>query len=357
MSFLASHDRSWRGFASDNYAGAHPDAIHAIAAVNGGHQISYGEDCYTEQLTEVLRTRFGSPVEVFPMLTGTGANVVALQAMLERWEAVVCAQTAHLNVDEGGAPERTGGFKLLTVPTPDGKLTPQLIDTQAWGWGDQHRAQPRVVSITQSTELGTLYSVDEIRAITAHAHERGMFVHLDGARISNAVAALGTSLEAMATATGVDVVSLGGTKNGLIGAEAIVVINPEATTGIPFLRKGAMQLTSKMRYVSAQLLALYGSDLWLENAYHANLMASRLAEQVSSIPGVILSRPVQANAVFAQLPATVTAALQRDWRFYTWDESIGEVRWMTSWDTEPTDVDRFAADVARAMTDHEQRGR
>lgn len=354
MSFRASHDRSWRGFASDNYAGAHPDVIHAIAAVNGGHQISYGEDYYTQQLTEVLRSHFGVPVEVFPMLTGTGANVVALQAMMERWEAVVCAQTAHLNVDEGGAPERTGGFKLLTIPTSDGKLTPHLIDTQAWGWGDQHRAQPRVVSITQSTELGTLYSLDEIRAITSHAHERGMFVHLDGARISNAAAALGTSLAEMVTATGVDVISLGGTKNGLIGAEAVVVVNPDAATGIPYLRKGAMQLTSKMRYVSAQLLTLYGSDLWLENAYHANQMAARLAEKVGSIPGITLSRPVQANAVFARLPATVTAALQRDWRFYTWDESIGEVRWMTSWDTEPSDVDEFTVAVAQAMAGCDQ---
>lgn len=349
MSFISDHDRSWRGFASDNYAGAHPDVIHALAAVNGGHQISYGEDVYTAKLTEVLRAHFAAPVEVFPMLTGTGANVVALQSMLKRWDAVICAQSAHLNVDEGGAPERTGGFKLLTVATPDGKLTPELIDTQAWGWGDQHRAQPTVVSITQSTELGTLYSIAEIRAIAEHAHARGMLVHLDGARISNAVAALGTSLAEMVTATGVDVVSLGGTKNGLIGAEAIVVVNPAAVDGLPYLRKGAMQLTSKMRFVSAQLLALYGGNLWLENAHHANMMAAKLAERVARIDGIALSRSVQANAVFAQLPAEVTAELQKDWRFYTWDEAIGEVRWMTSWDTEPADVDAFADAVAAAM--------
>jgi threonine aldolase len=337
------HDPSLRSFASDNYAGVHPEVLAAIATANGGHQVAYGDDVYTERLGEVFRGHFGEQAEVFPVFNGTGANVIGLQAMTRRWESVICAASAHINVDEGGAPEKVAGLKLLTSVTPLGKLSPELIDQHAWGFGDVHRSQPRVVSITQTSELGTCYSVDEIAAICSHAHSLGLVVHLDGARISNAAATLGVPLREFTTDVGVDVLSCGGTKNGLMLGEAVVVINPDAVFGVAYLRKTAMQLASKMRFVSVQLEALFGGDLWLRNASHANAMAQRLASAVSAIDGVTVDRPVQANAVFALLPADVTAALQEKHRFYVWDEHTGEVRWMCSFDTTEEDVDAFTA--------------
>lgn len=345
------HDPAWRGFASDNYAGVHPAVMAAMADANGGHQVAYGDDVYTERLRAWVRTAFGEQAQVFPVFNGTGANVVALQSMMQRWEAVICATSAHVLVDEGGAPERTGGFKLHPVATEDGKLTASLIDEQAWGFGDQHRAQPAVVTITQSTELGTVYTQEQVRAITTHCHAKGMRVHMDGARISNAAAALGCSFRDFTTDAGVDVLSLGGTKIGAMGAEAIVVLNPETTIGLPFLRKGGMQLASKMRFVSAQLLALFEGDVWLQNARHANAMAARLHDAVSAITGVHITRKVDANAVFAILPTDVTARLQEKFRFYTWNEMTGEVRWMASWDTTEADIDAFAAAVAEEMAE------
>ena len=344
------HDPSVRGFASDNYAGVHPEVLAALALANGGHQIAYGEDDYTVHLQEVFRNHFGPRAEAFPVFNGTGANVVALQALLPRWGAVVAAETAHINVDEGGAPEKMAGLKLLTVPTPDGKLTPELIDRQAWGWGDEHRAQPLAVSITQSTELGTLYTVDELRAICDHAHERGMLVHVDGSRIANAAASLDLPLRAFTTDVGVDVLSFGGTKNGLILGEAVVVLNPDAIRNILFLRKMSMQLASKMRFISVQFEALLTGDLWLRNARHANAMASRLEAAVRDIDGVTVVRPVQANAVFALLPREVSERLQKSYRFYFWNEHTGEVRWMAAFDTTEADIDAFAAAIAEEMS-------
>ncbi|WP_375386557.1 threonine aldolase family protein [uncultured Microbacterium sp.] len=347
------HDTAVRGFASDNYSGIHPKVLAAIAAANDGHQIAYGEDAYTARLQEVFAAHLGEGVEAFPVFNGTGANVVGLQSMLPRWGAVVAASTAHINVDEGGAPERVAGIKLLTVPTDDGKLTPDLIDREAWGWGDEHRAQPLVVSITQSTELGTLYSVDEIRAIADHAHALGMRLHLDGARISNAAAALGVPLRAFTRDAGVDVLSFGGTKNGAMLGEAIVVLDADASAGLTFLRKLNMQLSSKMRFVSAQLIALLEGDLWLRNATHSNAMAQRLRAGVEagiadgSITGVAFTQPTQANGVFATLPDGVADRLRESFRFYDWDASRNEVRWMCSFDTTEDDVDRFIAAVAR----------
>jgi len=350
---MTLHNPDVRGFASDNYSGIHPEVMAAIAAANGGHQVSYGEDEYTEHLQEVFARHFGEGVQAFPVFNGTGANVLGLQSMLPRWGAVVAAASAHIHVDEGGAPERVAGIKLLTVPTPDGKLTPELIDQEAWGWGDEHRAQPLVVSITQSTELGTLYTVEEIKAITAHAHALGMHVHLDGARISNAAAALGVPLRAFTRDAGVDVLSYGGTKNGAMLGEAVVVLNPSASSGLTFLRKFDMQLASKMRFVSAQLIALLEGDLWLRNASHSNAMAQRLRAGVEagladgSIQGVKLSRPTQANGVFAMLPDGVADRLRESFRFYDWDASNNEVRWMCSFDTTEGDVDALVAAVAK----------
>ncbi|MFC6715219.1 threonine aldolase family protein [Branchiibius cervicis] len=337
------HDASARGFASDNYAGVHPEVLDALAAANGGHQVAYGEDDYTAALRERMAELFEAPVEVFPVFNGTGANVVALQSVTHRWESVICAETAHINVDEGAAPESVGHLKLKTIPTPDGKLTPQLLEAFPLRVGDEHAAPVGAVSITQTTELGTAYTVEEIRQIATWAHAHDLVLHVDGSRISNAVASLGVSLAELITDTGVDILSFGGTKNGLLGAEAVVVLNPAAVHGIVFLRKQSMQLASKMRFLSAQLLALLSDDLYLRSAQHANEMATRLAAAVSDV--VTLPRPTQANAVFAVLPQEVSLKLTETFRFYFWDEVTGEVRWMCSWDTTEDDVDAFAAAV------------
>ncbi len=347
------HDPAIRGFASDNYSGIHPEVLAAIAEANDGHQGAYGSDVYTARLQEVFQEQFGDGVEAFPVFNGTGANVTGLQSMLPRWGAVIAASTAHINVDEGGAPEKIGGFKLLTIPTEDGKLTPELIDREAWGWGDEHRAQPLVVSITQSTELGTLYTAEEIRTIADHAHERGMKLHLDGARLSNAAAALDLPLRAFTRDAGVDVLSFGGTKNGAMLGEAVVVLNPAASDGLVYSRKFNMQLSSKMRFVSAQLIALLEGDLWLRNARHANAMAARLRGEIEagiaagSINGVSFTQPTQSNGVFATVPDGVADALRESFRFYDWDAARNEVRWMCSFDTHESDVDAFVAELSR----------
>lgn len=339
----------WRGLASDNYAGIHPEVLSAISKANAGHQVAYGDDEITERMKIKFRNHFGDQAEIFPMFNGTGANVVALQAMTKSWEAVICATTAHVNVDEGGAPEKVGRLKLLVVDTSDGKLTPELIDSQAWGFGDVHRSQPAVVTITQTSELGTLYTVNEIKDLTQHAHALGMLVHLDGARISNAAASLGTNFHEFTTDVGVDVLSFGATKNGAMASEAIVVLNPELASAIPYLRKTSMQLASKMRFVSAQLDALLTDDLWLRNATQSNAMASKLEDGVRKISGVQIVRPVQANAVFAILPPAVRERLQKRFKFYTWNHLTGEVRWMCSWDTTDEDVNTFIAAVSEEM--------
>ncbi|GAB2908331.1 low specificity L-threonine aldolase [Nonomuraea fastidiosa] len=340
------HDPLLKAFGSDNYAGVHPEILQAIATANGGHQVAYGDDVYTEATREVFRQHFGETAQAWPVFNGTAANVVSLRAMTAPWEAVICPETAHINTDEGGAPEVAAGIKLLTVPTPDGKLTPELIDRQAWGFGDVHRAQPKVVSVSNVTELGTVYTPGELAEICAHAHGLGLTVHLDGSRLANAAAALDVPLRALTTDVGVDVLSFGGTKIGLLYGEAVVVLNPDAARGVDYLRKTYMQLSSKMRFVSVQFEALLSGDLWLRNARHANAMARRLAAAVEGIPGVRLSRPVEANAVFAVLPADVADRLRKRFRFYTWNESTGEVRWMCAFDTTEEDVDAFAAALA-----------
>ncbi|MGP4111823.1 threonine aldolase family protein [Streptomyces sp. 4N509B] len=343
------HDPTVRGFASDNYAGVHPELLAALALANGGHQPAYGADDYTAHLAEVFRAHFGPRAEVYPVFNGTGANVVGLQALTDRWGAVVTTDTAHIHTDECGAPERVAGLKLLTVPTPDGKLTPELVDRQAFGFDDEHRATPQVVSLTQSTELGTCYTPDEIRALAEHAHERGMAVHLDGARLANAAAALDLPLAALTTDVGVDVLSFGGTKNGMLYGEAVVVLDPGRVTRMPHLRKLSMQLASKMRFVSVQFEALLADGLWRRGAEHANAMAARLAAGVAAVEGVTISYPVQANAVFARLPREAADRLRKRYRFYDWDAARGEVRWMCSFDTTEDDVDGFLAALREEM--------
>ena len=355
MSITPLHDPNWRTFASDNYAGVHQEVLAALAAANGGHQIAYGGDPYTARLTDVVRDHLGERAETFPVFNGTGANVISLTSVLPRWGAVIAATTAHINTDEAGAPERVTGIKLLTVPSPDGKLTPDLIAREAWGWGNEHRAQPLAVSITQTTEMGTLYTPDEVRAICDVAHDNGMAVHMDGARLWNAAAALGVPLRDFTTDAGVDVLSLGGTKNGLLGVEAAVVLDPDRATGLVYLRKLTMQLSSKMRFASAQLLALFEDDLGLRSAAHSNAMAQRLRAALeagiadATLPGLALTQDSPANAVFATLPTDAADRIRERVRFYDWDRARGEVRWMTAWDTTEDDVDRFVGVIGEEL--------
>jgi threonine aldolase len=330
-----------RGFGSDNHAGVLPEVLDAIAAANAGHAPSYGHDALTERVEGLLAAQFGDAARAYLVFNGTGANVVALRAMCRPWDGVVCAETAHLNVDEGGAPERMGGIKLLTVATPDGKLTPELVLPRLGRAGDEHAVQPRVLSITQSTELGTLYTPAEIGSLADLAHGRGMLLHIDGARLTNAAAALGVSFAELAR--GADAISFGGTKAGLLFGEAVVFLQPELADGALYLRKQSMQLASKMRFAAAQFEALLEGERWRTAAAHANRMARRLADAVGGT--VQITQPVQANAVFAILAPGEAERLRRDWSFYTWDERTGEVRWMCSWDTTEDDVDRFAAAV------------
>ena len=304
----------------------------------------------------MIREHFGEQAEAFPLFNGTGANVTGLQSMLPRWGAVIATSTAHIHTDENGAPERVGGIKILTVDSPDGKLTPTLVDRQAWGWGDEHRAQPLVVSITQSTELGTVYTPEEVRALADHAHERGMRLHMDGSRLSNAAAALDVPLRAITTDAGVDVLSYGGTKNGLLLGELIVVLDPAASDGLVYLRKMNMQLASKMRFLSAQFIELLSDGLWQRSAAHANAMAARLRAGLDasiadgSAPGLAFTQSTDANAVFATVPAEAAARLHEAFRFYDWDIATGEVRWMCSWDTTADDVDVFIDGIRSELT-------
>lgn len=329
-----------RGFASDNYAGAHPHVLEALRDVNAGHAPAYGADDETARFEELIHAEFGAHARAFAVFNGTAANVLCLETLTQPWEAAICARTAHLDVDECGAPERAGR-KLLTAPGDHGKLAPEACAALAGRIGDEHAVQPRVVSVTQPTELGTIYTREELGALADWAHGHEMFLHVDGARLFNAAAALGEGLAG--ACAGADALSLGVTKAGALGAEAVVLLNPELGEGFAFLRKQSMQLGSKMRFLSAQLCALLENGLGLELAAHANAMAARLADGVRDV--VEITHPVQANGVFALLGAAQTERLQRDWRFYVWDESSGEVRWMCAWDTSAEDVDAFAGAV------------
>jgi threonine aldolase len=336
-------------FNSDNYAPVLPEVMEALGAVNAGHEPAYGADAVTARVDALLKGEFGEHAHAFLVLNGTGANVVGLRALLQPWQGVVCAESAHLNVDEGGAPERVGGFKLLPVATPDGKLTPELVKPWIVRIGDEHAIQPGVVSVTQSTELGTLYTPEELEALADFAHANEMRLHVDGARLANAAAALDVPLRAITTDVGVDVVSFGGTKAGLMLGEAIVLLGDGLEPALPYLRKQSMQLASKMRYLAAQFEALLTDELWRRAAGHANAMAARLAAALEGVEGVRVTQRVQANVVFAVLPPGVAERLQADWGFYTWDEHTGEVRWMCAHDTRPEDVDAFAAAVRDAV--------
>jgi threonine aldolase len=337
-----------KSFASDNYASAHPDVLAAMAGANDGHAVSYGADPWTTRAREILRGHFGDASESLLVFNGSGANVVSIRAVCRPWEAVVCADTAHVNVDEGGAPERIAGVKLLTVATPDGKLTPDQVRARVTRIGDEHAVQPRLVTITQSSEYGTRYSPEETAALAQTAHELGLVLHMDGSRLSNAAAGLGCGLGDLTAAVGVDVLSLGGTKNGMVLGEAVVFLNPALGEGARYLRKQTLQLASKSRFLAAQFIAMFEGDLWRRNAVHANAMAARLADAIGGIPGVTITQAVQANGVFAVMPREAADAVRARWPFYTWDEGTGEERLMCSWDTTAEEVDAFAAALSEA---------
>ncbi|GAA1186573.1 threonine aldolase family protein [Nesterenkonia xinjiangensis] len=341
------------GFASDNTAGISPAVLGAITDANTGSALPYGGDGVTARLEHVIREEFGSQAQIFPVFTGTGANVVSLQAMLPRWGAAICTRQAHVNTDEGAAPERVGAIKLLARPRPDGRLTPEDVDAELGAQGFVHAAQPLAVTLTQSTEVGTVYSPAQIAAVAERAHAAGLGVHMDGSRISNAAAALGVSLREVTTDVGVDVLSLGGTKNGALAAEAVVVLNPDRVTGLDYIRKFSMQLASKQRFVSAQLLELFGTDLWRRNAEHANAQARRLGERLAQIDGIELSSPAQVNAVFPKMPRHVVAALQSRYLCHVWDEAAdGDpiIRLMCSFATSDAQIDELVDHARRAST-------
>jgi threonine aldolase len=318
--------------------------MRAIVEVNAGDAVAYGADPWTARAVGELRRLAGGDGEVYLVLNGSGANVLGLGLLLARHEAVICAESAHINTDECGAAERILGTKLLTVPAPDGKLTPELIASRLAGRGDEHFAQPGVVAITQSTEVGTCYSLAELRKVREFCADNGLRVFMDGARLANAAAYLGCTLAELAEQA--DVLSFGGTKNGAMGVEAVIVMRSGDAANAPYLRKQHMQLSSKMRFLAAQFIALLDDDLWLQNARHANAMASRLAAGLADLPGVDVIYPVEADAVFARLARQHVAELQREWTFHVWDETTSVVRWMTAFDTQERDVDDFLASIA-----------
>jgi threonine aldolase len=339
---------SGRGFSSDNAATIHPEVLAAISRANVGHAQGYGHDPLSERAEGLVSEQLGSHARTFFVWGGTAANVLALRVACRPWQAAICAQTAHLNVDECGAPEAIAGVKLLTIQTADGKLTPEAVDGAIVRIGDEHAVQPRVLSVSQSTELGTVYDTAELRELCELAHSHGLIVQLDGARLSNAAATLGVELRETSSDVGIDILSFGGTKNGLLGAEAIVILDPSLADGFEYLRKQSMQLASKMRFLAAQFEALLTDELWRRLAAHANAMATRLAAGVSA-RGVTITQPVQSNAVFATLDGDVARTLQQQFPFYFWDEAHDEVRWMCSWDTTEQDVDRFVAALGAAL--------
>lgn len=330
-----------RGFASDNNAGVHPDIFKAMQSVNSGHTIAYGDDPYTKAAIEAFKKHFGENIDVYFVFNGTAANVLGIKAITKSYHSVICSDLAHLHVDECGAPEKYTGCKLLTVPSSDGKLSGEGIQLHLHGFGFEHHAQPKVVSITQSTEMGTVYTPAQIRKIADFVHEYRLYLHMDGARIANAAASLNCSLREITVDVGVDLLSFGGTKNGMMFGEAIIFFNPQHSGEFKYIRKQGMQLGSKMRFVSAQFSALLKDDLWLQNSRHANRMAKYLERKVRKIPQIKITQPVEANAVFAIIPKEYIPILQKEIFFYVWNEKSSEVRWMTAFDTTPEDIDKF----------------
>ncbi|MFN8241072.1 MAG: low specificity L-threonine aldolase [Bacteroidales bacterium] len=330
-----------RGFASDNNAGVHPEVLKSIESVNQGHAVGYGADFFTEKAIKLFRQHLGEQADVFFVFNGTGANVLGISAVTRSWNAVITASTAHIEQDECGAPEKFAGCKVLTVDTPDGKLTVDLVRKHMHGFGFEHHSQPKVISITQSTEMGTVYKPDEIRKLSDFAHSNGMLLHMDGARIANAAVSLGIGFREFTTDAGVDVLSFGGTKNGMMFGEAVCFLKPGLSEDFRYLRKQGMQLASKMRFISAQYIAYFTDDLWKRCAGHANKMAAKLFSGLREIDGIKVTQNVEVNGIFVILPGSVAERLMEKYFFYPWNEELSEYRWMTSWDTTEEDITGF----------------
>ena len=339
-----------RGFASDNNAGIHPDVLKEIAAANTGHVTGYGADEYTEKALSLFKEHLGNSTETYFVYTGTAANVLGLSGIVRSWNSVITASTAHLEGDECGAPEKFIGCKVLVVDTPDGKVTPELVERHMHGIDFEHHSQPKVISITQCTEMGTVYSVNEIARISEYAHSRGMFLHMDGARLANASVSLNLPFKAFTTDAGVDILSFGGTKNGLMGGEAICFLTPGLTADFKYIRKQGMQLASKMRFISSQYIAYFKNDLWKTCASNANEMATVLAEKLKDIPQVKITQQVQSNGVFVIIPAEVAEKVRQHYFFYPWDEKRSEWRLMCSWDTKKEDIEEFVVLLKEFLT-------
>ncbi|MCU1264666.1 MAG: aromatic amino acid beta-eliminating lyase/threonine aldolase [Acidobacteria bacterium] len=346
---MVSRRKPSRSFASDNNAGVHPRVLRALERANVGHVVAYGDDLYTESAVGRFREQLGDDIEVFFVFSGTGANVLGLKAMTQPYHAVICAETAHINVDECGAPEKFTGCKLLTVPTTDGKLRAEDIKPLLHGIGVEHHVQPRIISISQATEMGTVYRPEEIKTLADFAHQRNLLLHVDGARLANAAVGLKARLRELTTDVGVDVLSFGGTKNGLMYGEAVVFFNRNLAADFKFIRKQGSHLASKMRFISVQFEALLTNDLWKKNAAHANRMAQILAQELAKIRPIEITQKVEANGVFAIVPQRYVPLLQKEYFFYVWNEAMSEVRLMTSFDTTEEDIQRFVRLVKKTV--------
>lgn len=338
-----------KGFASDNNSGVHPEIFKAMEAANFGHVTGYGDDSYTLDAIEIFKKEFSEDTEVFFVFNGTGANVTGLSSATHSFNSIICAETAHIQVDECGAPEKFTGCKLLPVASVNGKLTPQAIQHHLYGFDFEHHSQPRIISISQTTELGTVYRPVEIRTLADLAHKNNMLLHMDGARIANAAVALNMDFREFTRDCGVDILSFGGTKNGMMMGEAVLIFNPELAVNTKYIRKQSMQLFSKMRFVGAQFIAYFKDDLWRKTATHANKMAKLLEGEILKIPQIKITRPVEANGVFAEIPQEIIEPLQQRFFFYIWDETKSEVRWMTSFDTEEKEIFEFTKLINRLL--------
>ncbi|HWS01665.1 MAG TPA: low specificity L-threonine aldolase [Prolixibacteraceae bacterium] len=332
-----------RGFASDNNSGIHPNILKAIEMANEGHVVGYGDDIYTEKAKQLLRNEFGSETEIFFVLTGTGANILSIQSLCQSFHSILCAETAHIQVDECGAPEKFTGSKLIPIPSGNGKVLPAGLIRKLHGFDVEHHAQPGLLSISQVTEMGTVYTAEEIRELADIVHSHGMYLHMDGARISNAAVSLGTGFRSFTKDAGVDVLSFGGTKNGLMLGEAVLIFNPDLARNTKYFRKQAAQLYSKMRFLSVQFIPYLEEQIWKSNALHANRMAQKLASLISGIPAIRITQSVDANGIFAILPREIIPVIRKEYFFYDWDESKGEVRLMTSFDTKEEDIVNLVA--------------
>ncbi|MFW5916099.1 MAG: threonine aldolase family protein [Bacteroidota bacterium] len=338
-----------KSFASDNNSGVHPEIFIALQEVNRWHVLAYGDDKYTRQAYQKFKDYFGEDTGIYFVFLGTAANVLGLGALSRSYHSVICAETSHIHEDECGAPEKFNGIKLLPVETEDGKLTVEGVKKHIKGIGFEHHSQPRIISVTQATELGTVYSKNEIRELADYAHENNMYLHMDGARIANAAVSLGKGLNEITRDAGVDVLSFGGTKNGMMYGEAILFFNNMAEEEFKYIRKQGMQLASKMRFISAQFLRYLSNNLWYETASHSNAMARLLADEAAKIDGIEITQKVEANGVFAKVPPEIIPELQKEFMFYVWDHKKSVVRWMTSFDTTEGDIYDFV-ELMRKLT-------